>query len=239
MDLNLEFTNDTVKIFTDDFVYHDTVGSLSSRIAEWETYVFPKGFLIESRKHQYQKRAEEFIDTCFGSREKADKINGYLYYAASKHLAGKKYSVSKNFCVKSGEVIDTYRISNPIDLINLEIMYAIMNDMTILKCGSCGKYFVSNSSIAQYCDRVSADGRTCKQVGAKKQFVEKMKTDDVLLLYERTYQATYYKGRKLSPGIEKKKNDERLVRLKQYRIMYKQGELSGERFKKILEKYAD
>ena len=66
-----------------------------------------------------------------------------------------------------------------------------------------------------------------------------MKTDDVLLLYERTYQATYYKGRKLSPGIEKKKNDERLVRLKQYRIMYKQGELSGERFKKILEKYAD
>lgn len=239
MDLNVEFTNDTVKIFTNDFVYQDTVGSLSCRIAEWETDVFPKGFLIESRKRQYQKRAEEFIDTCFGSREKADKITGYLYCAASKHLAGKKYSVSKNFCVESGEVIDTYRISNPIDLINLEIMYAIMNDMTILKCGSCGKYFATAQSNAQYCDRPYADGRTCKQVGAKKQFVEKMKTDDVLLLYERTYQATYYKGRKLSPGFEKHRIDELLSHLKHYRMKYKQGELSAERFKEILGRYVE
>ncbi|NLB81194.1 MAG: hypothetical protein GX800_06215 [Clostridiaceae bacterium] len=79
--------------------------------------------------------------------------------------------------------------------------------------------------------------KTCKQVGAKKQFVKKMKTDDVLHLYEKTYQATYYKGRKLSSGIEKKKNDELLSCLKTYRMKYKQGELSGERFKESLEKY--
>lgn len=178
-------------------------------------------------------------EKCFYSKSRTNKIKGYVLCDSELELHNKKYTVYKNVRSRMpyGKMIvsDTYQIQSPIDLINLEMLYAVTHDMTITKCKNCGKYFVARNAGTQYCDRVFMAERTCRQLGAKKSFNENLKTDEALLLYEKTYQATYYKTRRANSQKELNALGKRLDKLKNYRLMYKRGEISAEEFLEILE----
>lgn len=62
------------------------------------------------------------------------------------------------------------------------------------KCKQCGKFFLIRSGkYYSYCDRPvkKEPGKTCRDVGARKRYAEKCRTDPVWLTYNRAYKAHY------------------------------------------------
>ena len=64
------------------------------------------------------------------------------------------------------------------------------HDIIIKKCKNCGKYFISENRISSvYCNRIFENNKTCREVGAINAYNEKLKKDEVNLLYRRTLSA--------------------------------------------------
>ena len=71
------------------------------------------------------------------------------------------------------------------------------------KCRQCGKFFLIRSGkYYSYCDRPvrKEPGKTCRDIGARKRYAEKCRTDPVWLAYNRAYKAHYarYMKKKMS-----------------------------------------
>lgn len=131
-------------------------------------------------------------------------------------------------------VSDVYHIESPFDLINLEMMYAVICDMPINRCKNCNNFFVAGNAAAIYCDRIFTNGKTCKQFGGKKAFTDNLKKDEALLQYEKAYQATYYKYKRAASGKEKSALHQQILTLKNLRIRYKHGDISAAEFSKLI-----
>lgn len=242
MNIKVEFRGENVIVYTDKNVYEDMLGNISCMIAEgnWKTLI---GFSdVQRNFEKLQAYALNFLDKCFYSKEKLSKVNGYMLCDNELELNQKKYTSYKNVSGKMVEgkiemiVSDTYLIQSVTELINLEMMYAVINDTPITKCRNCNRYFVATNSGVYYCDRVFNANRTCRQIGAKKSFNDNLKTDKAFLLYEKAYQATYYRAKVAKTKEEKTALRKRLDELKNLRLMYKRGEISAEKFLERLEK---
>lgn len=62
------------------------------------------------------------------------------------------------------------------------------------RCPNCGKYFLlQGGKFSDYCERPLTDDntKTCRDVGARKKYDDKCKTDPVWLTYNRAYKAHY------------------------------------------------
>lgn len=243
MEIRVEFRGEKVIVYTDKNVYEDRLGNISCMMAEgnWKALT---GFLdVQRNFEKLQAYAINFLDKCFYSKEKLAKINGYMLCDSELELNQKKYTSYKNVSGKMIDgkiemvVSDTYLIQSVTELINLEMMYAVINDIPITKCRNCNRYFVATNSGVYYCDRVFSANRTCRQIGAKKLFNDNLKTDRAFLVYEKTYQATYYRAKVAKTMEEKEALYMRLRDLKNSRLKYKRGEIKAEDFIKILENY--
>ena len=70
------------------------------------------------------------------------------------------------------------------------LIYFIDNNIPIKICKNCGKYFIpENRNSSVYCNRVYQDKKTCKEIGANNAYNEKLKKDEVNLLYRKTLSA--------------------------------------------------
>lgn len=245
METKVEFFENKIKILNGNKVYEDMLGNVTCLIAEQEWDAVLEFLDIQRGLDKYSVYAKKLLDKCFAGKEHADKIDGYMLCDREFDLNAKKYTVCKTVCRKTLDgrtelaVSDIYQVQSVAELINLEIMYAVVNDIAITKCKNCGKYFVANTAGGQYCERKIDGGRTCKQSGAKTLFYHNIKKDEALLLYEKTYQAIYYKVKKSTSAEEKNELENKLELLKIYRVKYKRGELSAEQFKKFFEKNTD
>ena len=81
-----------------------------------------------------------------------------------------------------------------------------------------------------YSDRIFKNGKTCRQIGAKKQFADKVRANETLAKYEKIYQSFYYKKSKAKAAQEKAELTEKLTLLKENRIKFRNGEISEEEF---------
>ena len=183
MNIKVEFRGEKVIVYTDKNTYEDMLGNISCMIAEgnWKTLT---GFLdVQRNFEKLQAYAINFLDNCFYSKEKLAKVNGYMLCDSELELNQKKYISYKNVSGKMIDgkiemvVSDTYLIQSVTELINLEMMYAVINDIPIIKCRNCNRYFVATNSGVYYCDRLFNSNRTCRQIGAKKLFNDNLKTD--------------------------------------------------------------
>ena len=232
MNLRVEFTGEKIIIHTQKQTSEYQLGSVTCMISagEWDELL---QFLdAEKNYKKIEKYALGFLDKCFYNREKLAKINGYMLCDSELNLSDKNYTLNKKV---SGRMLhgkvdlvvsDIYLIDSLIDLINLEMMYAVTNDMPINKCNNCNKYFVAGNAAALFCDRLYTEDKTCKQFGGKKSFVDKLKKDEALLRYEKVYQATYYRLRKADTQSEIDALNKRLQDLKTWRVKYKNGEVT-------------
>lgn len=62
------------------------------------------------------------------------------------------------------------------------------------RCDHCGRYFLLPAGkYSSYCARPleNAPGKTCRDVGARKRYDDKCKTDPIWLAYNRAYKAHY------------------------------------------------
>ncbi len=236
MDLQVEFTGEKIIIHTEKKMVEYQLGTITCMISagEWDELL---QFLDAQKDYKkLEKYATDFLDKCFYSREKISKINGYMLCESELNLRHKNYTLNKyvNGRMIDGKVdlvvSDIYLIASLFDLINLEMMYAVINDMPINKCKNCKKYFVAGNAAALFCDRLYTEDKTCKQFGGKKSFVDKLKNDEALLRYEKVYQSTYYRLRKAQSQDEIDKLNKRLQELKTQRVKYKNGEIEEKAF---------
>ena len=130
-------------------------------------------------------------------------IEGYLLCDEEFKLSKTKFSVTKTIgnIDDDGTIrfIDMYYLSDFFDFLRLEMMYALTNNVPIVKCGSCSKFFLADNPTMEYCDN-----EACRQHGAKKRSKETKQADAFLLLYDKVYQATYYKHKKCADEKQKK-----------------------------------
>lgn len=79
----------------------------------------------------------------------------------------------------------------------------------IKKCKNCGKYFlVTSGHDVEYCDNtLEGETRPCSEIGAVRSYVQKVKGDPLLALYNRAYK-THYARRKKTTGAKKMTADE-------------------------------
>lgn len=236
MNLRVEFIGEKIIIHTEKKTVEYQLGTITCMISagEWDELL---QFLYEEKDYKkIEKYAANFLDKSFYSREKISKINGYMLCDSELNLSNKNYISNKKV---SGRILqgkadlvvsDIYLIASLIDLINLEMMYAVINDVPINKCKNCNKYFVAGNAAALFCDRLYTEDKTCKQFGGKKSFVDKLKNDEALLRYEKAYQATYYRLRKAQSQDEIDKLNKRLQELKTWRVKYKNDEIEEKAF---------
>jgi len=77
--------------------------------------------------------------------------------------------------------------------LNYELFDGIKTGNLPKRCGNCGRYFLPGSAYADFCERISPGEKykTCRDVGAKKKFDEKVKSDPIWLTYQRAYKTHY------------------------------------------------
>ena len=227
------FRQNEEKIITEKGSYIGLIGSVACMLSEEKpghlSEIFPE-LNIEILKNE----ALKILERCFSSKDKKKKVEGYLLCDEEFKSGTTKYSVSKTVenTDDDGTIqfIDTYSLSDFSDFIRLEMMYAMTNNMPIVKCGNCSKFFLADNPTMEYCENPA-----CRQYGAKKRSKETKQADALLLLYDKVYQATYYKHKKCTDEKQKEQLNIRLKQLMEYRMKYKKSEISPDVFRNFLE----
>lgn len=191
-----------------------------------------------------REKATEYLEHCFHSDDANDKIKGYLFCKANYPYPKQEYIITKEITKIETDneiklqIVDCYHIKKIMEVIDLEMMYATCNNVTIDKCKNCGKYYATRKEGTMYCDRVFSDGQSCKQFASKKNFNENLKSNELLSLYEKTYQAVYYKKRIAKTKKDIKRVDMFLKQLKTSRNDYRREKISENDFRNILAEYS-
>lgn len=74
------------------------------------------------------------------------------------------------------------------EMLYFEFSEMLKQGLYVKKCKLCSRYFILQTKHeTDYCDRISKGKRTCKQVGAKKSYNERVAADPVLQKYQRVY----------------------------------------------------
>lgn len=184
-------------------------------------------------------KANSLLELCFSSKKGEDKLSAYYKCEEEFSLCGGCIMSEKKAIVNTDDNIDmveTYWLTKLSGLLLVEMMHAILHNIPILKCPVCKRFFIADNHGIQYCDNIYKDGKTCRQIGAKKQFKEKVKSDSALSLYEKKYQALYYKRKKTTDEKTLTAIKEKIAFYQDARSKYKKGEISSDEFISMLEK---
>lgn len=74
------------------------------------------------------------------------------------------------------------------DFLYYEFTELLKQGLTVRRCKNCGQYFVLKSHHhTYYCDREQENGRTCKQIGGKREYQNRLAADPILQEYGRIY----------------------------------------------------
>ena len=82
---------------------------------------------------------------------------------------------------------------NIYDVIDFSLRECIRRNITMRRCKNCGKYFaLTVHGSTEYCSRVfDSRGRTCKEVGAMRQYAQVHASDELLKIYRREYKRRF------------------------------------------------
>ena len=82
---------------------------------------------------------------------------------------------------------------NMYDLIDFSLRKCVQEKIMMRTCKNCGKYFaLTVHGSTEYCSRVfDSRGRTCKEVGAMRQYMQSHAQDEVLKIYRREYKRRF------------------------------------------------
>lgn len=79
------------------------------------------------------------------------------------------------------------------DLIDFSLRECVRRNIIMRRCKNCGKYFaLTVHGSTEYCSRVfDSRGRTCKEVGAMRQYAQIHASDELLKIYRREYKRRF------------------------------------------------
>ena len=232
MDFEVIFSRSEEKIITEKGSYVVPIGGAACALADGgSTHI--KTIFPDLDMKKAKAEATKMLERCFSSKDKKKRIEGYLLCDEEFKLSKTKFPVTKTIDNTDDDggihFIDMYYLSDFFDFLRLEMMYALTNNMPIVKCGSCSKFFLADNPTMEYCD-----DKACRQYGAKKRSKETKQADALLQLYDKVYQATYYKHKTCTDEKQKNELCIKLKELMEYRMKYKKCEITAENFKEIL-----
>lgn len=78
-----------------------------------------------------------------------------------------------------------YIINSVTEYINILFYAFVSNNPIVSVCNNCDRLFIPKTKkLTLYCDRVTNEHTTCKQIGARNKFNDKIETDPVLKVYQ-------------------------------------------------------
>ena len=110
---------------------------------------------------------------------------------------------------------------NMYDLIDFSLRECIRQRIAMRTCKNCGRYFaLTVHGSTEYCSRVfDSRGRTCKEVGAMRQYVQSHAQDELLKIYRREYMRRFawirvekFSRKHVPRGVRKRRRKKRSAR---------------------------
>ena len=88
---------------------------------------------------------------------------------------------------------DVLHPKNIYDVIDFSLRECVRRNIIMRRCKNCGKYFaLTVHGSTEYCSRVFDNrGRTCKEVGAMRQYAQVHAQDELLKIYRREYKRRF------------------------------------------------
>ena len=90
-----------------------------------------------------------------------------------------------SFSVEGGQLCERIAFSSMRELLVFDLLRAMERSHTPRACRCCGLYFVPARSGEVYCTGLApdGDGKTCREIGARRKFTEKLSGNEILRLY--------------------------------------------------------
>lgn len=140
---------------------------------------------------------------------------------------------NKNFQIKNY----MYSFSSLLSAYYFCVLYFVENNIPIKICKNCSKYFIPENRVSSvYCNRIFENNKTCKEVGANNAYKEKLKKDEINLLYRKTLSAKKMLANR-NPDIPMylEKYEAWKSEANKYKQDIKSGKKTQEQFKQWLE----
>ena len=140
---------------------------------------------------------------------------------------------NQNFQIKNY----MYSFSSLLSAYYFCVLYFVENNIPIKICKNCGRYFIPENRVSSvYCNRIFENNKTCKEVGANNAYNEKLKKDEVNLLYRKTLSAKKMLANR-NPDIPMylEKYEAWKSEANQFKQDIKSGKKTQEQFKEWLE----
>jgi hypothetical protein len=129
--------------------------------------------------------------------EVAEQFTQYLQSTEQNSNFEKVYSsgtMKMSHEVYGGRLCEAYAFDSLGAFLYVDFFRGLEHNCLPRRCDNCGRYFLlSGGKYSNYCDSPlkSDPNKTCKDVGARKRYDEKCKTDPIWLAYNRAYKAHY------------------------------------------------
>ncbi len=135
-------------------------------------------------------------------------------------------SPTVTFAAENGRLCERVSFGSLRELLLFDLLRAMERSHTPRACKCCGEYFVPTRSGEVYCTGLAPDGegKTCREVGARRKFAEKLSGNDVLRLYRAACGRVY--TRKSRGGISAADAKEMIRRCTDLRDRALAGELT-------------
>ena len=148
MDFQVMFRQGEEKIITEKGSYVVPIGGAACVLSNGgPTHI--KTIFPDLDMNKAKAEANKMLERCFSSKDKSKRVEGYLFCDEEFKLSKTKYSVTKTIenVEDDGAIqfIDIYYLTDFFDFLRLEMMYAMTNNMPIVKCGNCSKFFLADN----------------------------------------------------------------------------------------------
>ena len=140
---------------------------------------------------------------------------------------------NQNFQIKNY----MYSFSSLLSAYYFCVLYFVENNIPIKTCKNCGRYFIPENRVSSvYSNRIFENNKTSKEVGANNAYNEKLKKDEVNLLYRKTLSAKKMLANR-NPDIPMylEKYEAWKSEANQFKQDIKSGKKTQEQFKEWLE----
>ena len=196
-----EYLKATTKIFED---LHENLIDTQDELKKAVTYIYNLDNIKSLEKYTYSERFAVYLIKRLGKL--------YLYYKNDfimRDSYSRKYQDFDNN--SEYELLETLQskkqvlsMSNTHKSNDLSsICYAILEELSkipnypIKKCQHCGMYFIPNAKTDEvYCDYPKENSKPCRELGAFQSYTQRLKDNQAMGEYRRTYQQKYMQDKK-------------------------------------------
>lgn len=97
------------------------------------------------------------------------------------------------------KIYEKMKFTRLIDFLYIELFKGIINNHCPKPCKLCGKFFLQEPGLAfEYCRNIAPDEtvKTCRDIGSRKSFKDKIKNNPVWEIHQRAYKKYYARMKK-------------------------------------------